>query len=75
MHQDKITGAYVFNGSEHEDVMRYMWSCLRDLSFMGMIETILRIIFKRPPKWVGLKSVEEYQTQATAELNRMAGKQ
>lgn len=43
-------GIFHFEGGEDDDVFLHLWACLTDLSWYGMIETILRIIFKRPPK-------------------------
>jgi hypothetical protein len=38
-----------------------------------MIETILRIIFKRPPNFVEYKNPEYYKEQSLIELHRLAG--
>uniref|UniRef100_A0A6M3LRJ8 Uncharacterized protein n=1 Tax=viral metagenome TaxID=1070528 RepID=A0A6M3LRJ8_9ZZZZ len=73
MHQNKTTGLFHFDGDEHEDVMRYIWTCFMDLSWHGMLETILRIIFKKPPKWVGYEKPDIWRQRALNELNRMAG--
>jgi len=50
MKYDKELGVYYFNGDEEDIVFRYMWDCLCDLSLKGFIETVIRMIFKRPPK-------------------------
>jgi len=73
MRQDEITGAFEFNGAEHDDVMKYMWAVFMDLSWYRIIEIIFRIVFKRPPKWVCYKPPEYYIRKSTDELNRMAG--
>lgn len=62
MHQDKITGIFIFTGNENSDALRWLWTCLCDLSWYGRIETIIRIIFKKPPKWVGYKHSEYYKS-------------
>jgi len=49
-HYDKEIGIFVFNGEEEDVAFRFMWTCLMDLSWRGMIETIWRIITKRPPE-------------------------
>ena len=74
MYQDKITGAFHFQGNETGDALRYVWTLLMDLSFKGRLETVLRIIFKRPPNFVNYKKPEYYTKQSLQELNRMAGK-
>ncbi len=52
MYHDRITGAFHFQGNETEDALKYVWALLMDLSFKGRLETVLRIIFKRPPNFV-----------------------
>lgn len=65
-------GTFILKGNEDEVAARWMWAHLLDVSWHGEIELILRIIFKRPPKWVGLKTVEERQALALAELIRVS---
>lgn len=74
MYQDKITGAFHFQGDEDEDALRYVWTLLMDLSFKGRVETILRILFKRPPIFVGYKKPEHFNTESLKKLNEMAGR-
>ena len=50
MKYDKELGIYHFNGDEEDIAFHWMWDCLTDLSFWGFIETVIRMIFKRPPK-------------------------
>jgi len=52
MKENRDIGVFIFEGGEDEVAMRWMWTCLCDLTWHGMIETILRIIFRKPPKWV-----------------------
>jgi hypothetical protein len=49
-HYDKEIGIFVFNGEADDVAFRFMWTCLMDFSWRGMIETIWRIITKRPPE-------------------------
>lgn len=50
MYKDNITGNYIFENANELDVAHeWLWACLCDLSFFGLIETIIRMIFKRPP--------------------------
>lgn len=72
MYQDKITGAFHFEGMEDEDALRFAWTCLMDLSWRGEIEVIWRIIFKKPPKCAGYKPPEYYKKKSYEELCRMA---
>ena len=72
MYQDKITGAFHFEGDETGDVLIYVWTILMDLSFWGRIETILRIIFKKPPDFVGYKTPEYYRKKSFEELTRLS---
>jgi hypothetical protein len=45
-------GGYMFESEDELELAHeWLWACLCDLSFEGMIETIIRIIFKRPPKY------------------------
>lgn len=62
MRYDNEIGVFYFSGSEEDDAFRWMWTCLCDLTWRGRIETIWRIITKKPPErfftdWekVGLK--------------------
>ena len=50
MKYDKRSGVYYFSGEEDNIVFQHMWDCLTDLSFCGMIETLWRIVFKKPPE-------------------------
>lgn len=52
MKENKSLSMYEFEGAEIGLATRWMWSCLCDLTFIGKIEVILRIIFKKPPKWI-----------------------
>ncbi len=55
MYYNKETGIYYFKsneaGQDEEDIaFHWMWNCLCDLSFWGFIETVWRMIRKKPPK-------------------------
>ena len=50
MRYDKEIGVFYFDGEEEDIAFRWMWTCLTDLSFKGMVETIWRIIIRKPPK-------------------------
>ena len=47
---DHKLGIFVFQGEEEDVAFRFMWTCLMDLSWRGMIETIWRILTKKPPE-------------------------
>ena len=46
----EINGSFWFEGEEIDDAFRWMWNCLCDLSLKGKLETIVRIILRKPPK-------------------------
>ena len=48
MYKDSY-GNFCFDGGEDDVALEWMWACLTDLSWRGLIETIVRMIFKRPP--------------------------
>jgi len=48
MYQNKTTGAFHFEGSELDDCEKWFWCRLMDLSWRGIIEVCLRIVFKKP---------------------------
>ena len=50
MQYDKESGVYYFDGNEEDIVFHHMWDCLCDLSFLGFIETVYRMMIKKPPK-------------------------
>jgi len=50
MRYDKDLGIYYFDGNEEDIIFHHMWDCLCDLSFWGFIETVWRMIIKKPPK-------------------------
>ena len=50
MYYDKKVGVFHFNGDEEDIAFKWMWTCLCDLSWKGFIETVLRMLFKKPPK-------------------------
>ena len=74
MYQDKITGAFHFQGNETDDALRYVWTLLMDLSFWRRLETVLRILFKRPPDFVEYKNPTYYTKESLKKLNEMAGR-
>jgi hypothetical protein len=74
MYQDKDTGLYHFQGNELEDAMKWLWSELLSMSFIGRIELTWRIWTKNPPKWIGYKNPDYYRKKSLAVLNKMAGK-
>jgi hypothetical protein len=46
----KKDGAYYWDSEEELDTAHeWLWDCLCDLSFLGLVETIIRMIFRRPP--------------------------
>jgi len=47
---NKELGIFTFSGEEEDVAFRFMWTCLMDLSWRGKIETIWRIIIRKPPK-------------------------
>lgn len=67
-------GVFIFDENENNIALRWVWSCLIDLSFFGKIETIIRIIFEKPPKQVGCLSVKEGQQKALDLLEEMANR-
>ena len=71
MKQNPTTGAFIFCGGEQDDAYRWLWTCLLDLTWYRVIEVCLRIIFKRPPKWVGYRKSKYYIQQSYMELKRM----
>ena len=73
MHQQRLTGAFIFQGGESEDVDRYLWATLMEQRFTRKIEIFFRMVFKKPPKNVGYKQPEYYKKLSLEELNRMAG--
>ena len=46
----QYNGVFYFDGEEEDIAFRWMWTCLTDLSWRGKIETIWRIIIRKPPK-------------------------
>jgi hypothetical protein len=52
MEENRELGIWIFKGDEEDIAARWMWTCLMDLSWCGYFETIFRIMFKKPPKWV-----------------------
>jgi len=47
---NKDLGIFVFKGEEEDVAFKFMWTCLMDLSWQGKIETIWRIIVRKPPE-------------------------
>ncbi|MCK9542839.1 MAG: hypothetical protein M0R03_12500 [Novosphingobium sp.] len=49
MKYNNETGLFYFYGNEEDIAFKFMWVCLTDLSFLGKLEVIFRVIFGIPP--------------------------